>query len=309
MIQTLNFAMFAGITSNADVRSELGKQRWKNGFVCPQCGCTKGYVLATRDSIECSACRKQTSSTAGTIFHGIRHLRAFTKILVDFLEGKHKSAAEVAREFGFDVGTAWSYLLKIGSAVMPISPVTAPLEVPSTLPKPALVKRNDDEIQAVIAPENAAKEITSNTILESEELSLSSNSRLEVLHSALMFLLSMFRGVSRRISQLCSAKFELKIQKRKVGFDQILELYMRTKPQSRHEVADYMLRLMPRLADRTAGGSRAPPDNHSQAWLGSNSEDSQVLADKGRCDFQNANEQSGRVRSNEIHSLAATSCH
>lgn len=46
----------------------LIKMRWPEGFICPDCN-TKGDLIQTRKVFECRNCRKQTSATAGTIFH------------------------------------------------------------------------------------------------------------------------------------------------------------------------------------------------------------------------------------------------
>ena len=45
--------------------------RWPAGFVCPACGSSRGWALATKAyTHECADCRKQTSVTAGTVMHG-----------------------------------------------------------------------------------------------------------------------------------------------------------------------------------------------------------------------------------------------
>lgn len=43
--------------------------RWPRGFVCPNCEHNDGYRLSKRRTIQCACCRKQTSITAGTLFH------------------------------------------------------------------------------------------------------------------------------------------------------------------------------------------------------------------------------------------------
>lgn len=49
----------------------LFQVRWPEGFVCPRCGDSGGYLIAARKTVECSnpECRRQTSITAGTILH------------------------------------------------------------------------------------------------------------------------------------------------------------------------------------------------------------------------------------------------
>lgn len=45
--------------------------RWPLEFVCPRCGCSKGWYLAARGLTQCARekCRYQASATAGTLFH------------------------------------------------------------------------------------------------------------------------------------------------------------------------------------------------------------------------------------------------
>lgn len=42
--------------------------RWPHGFLCPKCEHDLGYRLSQRRSIQCAACRRQTSITSGTLF-------------------------------------------------------------------------------------------------------------------------------------------------------------------------------------------------------------------------------------------------
>ena len=56
--------------NNAACAQFLFEKRWPNGFVCPACGGLKAWALdAKRFTYECAACSRQTSVTAGTIFH------------------------------------------------------------------------------------------------------------------------------------------------------------------------------------------------------------------------------------------------
>ena len=50
-------------------RTALVRLRWPDGFVCPCCGHREHCVLAGRGLYQCNRCKKQTSPTAGTIFH------------------------------------------------------------------------------------------------------------------------------------------------------------------------------------------------------------------------------------------------
>lgn len=61
-------------SSKAECKKELENERWIDGFVCPACGGSHAYVLTTRPALECKACGKQTSATAGTQFHNCRKI-------------------------------------------------------------------------------------------------------------------------------------------------------------------------------------------------------------------------------------------
>ena len=52
-------------------RTALVRLRWPDGFVCPCCGHREHCVLAGR-GLYCNRCKKQTSPTAGTIFHATK---------------------------------------------------------------------------------------------------------------------------------------------------------------------------------------------------------------------------------------------
>lgn len=59
-------------SSNEDCEKHLVEQRWKNGFVCPQCGHDEAWYLTDRKLFDCKNCRFQTSLTSGTIFHATK---------------------------------------------------------------------------------------------------------------------------------------------------------------------------------------------------------------------------------------------
>jgi ribosomal protein L37AE/L43A len=83
--------------------------RWPDGFVCPQCGGKAHSYTAVRRIFQCSACRKQTSARAGTIFH-----KSTTPLTKWFLAMHLITAAkndisslELSRQIGVKWDTAW----------------------------------------------------------------------------------------------------------------------------------------------------------------------------------------------------------
>ena len=51
---------------------QLAQLRWPDGFQCPHCGHDHGYYTSRRKHYECAACHRQTSITAGTLFHATK---------------------------------------------------------------------------------------------------------------------------------------------------------------------------------------------------------------------------------------------
>ena len=89
--------------------AELIAMRWPDGFVCPQCRSKAHSYTAVRRIFQCSACRKQTSARAGTIFH-----KSATPLTKWFLamhlitSAKNDIASlELSRQIGVKWDTAW----------------------------------------------------------------------------------------------------------------------------------------------------------------------------------------------------------
>ena len=61
----------ARFSSEEACREYLFRLRWPDGFRCPGCGCGKSWPLR-KVLLQCAACGRQTSVTAGTIFQDRR---------------------------------------------------------------------------------------------------------------------------------------------------------------------------------------------------------------------------------------------
>src|ERR1700751_5065379 len=65
----LSEAQFAVLYGTEDqCREAVMRLRWPSGFVCPVCAGEHNSVVKTRALYQCTACRRQTSVIAGTIF-------------------------------------------------------------------------------------------------------------------------------------------------------------------------------------------------------------------------------------------------
>src|ERR1700686_3232318 len=65
----LSEAQFAVLYGTEDqCREAVMRWRWPSGFVCPVCAGEHHSFVKTRALYQCTACRRQTSVIAGTIF-------------------------------------------------------------------------------------------------------------------------------------------------------------------------------------------------------------------------------------------------
>jgi len=111
----------------------LAEVRWPEGFVCPACGCGRGWATA-RGTFFCAECERQTSLTAGTIFHKTRvPLRSwFLGMWLMCTQKTGLSAAGLQRELGLgSYRTAWLMLQKLRQAMVRVGrePLQGSVEV------------------------------------------------------------------------------------------------------------------------------------------------------------------------------------
>ena len=96
-------------------RAALLRLRWPGGFVCPCCGHREHCVLAGRGLYQCNRCKKQTSPTAGTIFHATKLPLTlwFAAIHLIVTVKNGISSVELGRRLGVKQPTAWAVKHKI----------------------------------------------------------------------------------------------------------------------------------------------------------------------------------------------------
>jgi len=102
-----------------DCRQALFEHRWPEGWRCPRCGHDRAYAHKKRPLFECSACGHQASVTAGTILEGTRTdlRKGFLAIYLLATTKKPLSSAELGRQLGIAVATAWTMRRKIMHAM------------------------------------------------------------------------------------------------------------------------------------------------------------------------------------------------
>src|SRR5665647_2276090 len=101
--------LVAWFSTEEDCLEYLARLRWPGGFVCPACGGDKSWRTARRGMWMCSGCGRQTSVTAGTIFH-----RSHTPLTTWFAAGVAAVGLVGASENGV-AGTALQQVLGGGS--------------------------------------------------------------------------------------------------------------------------------------------------------------------------------------------------
>ena len=100
----------------------LAKIRWSQGFSCPSCGFrTQNPSLMGRGLFLCQKCKRQTSATAGTLFHrSHKPLRTWFLAMWFVTSQKHgASALGLQRVLGLgSYNTAWTWLHKLRRAMI-----------------------------------------------------------------------------------------------------------------------------------------------------------------------------------------------
>jgi transposase-like protein len=105
---------------NASCLAYLERLRWPDGFVCPACAAEVGWRTA-KGRWMCSSCGRQTSVTAGTIFHRIRTPLSTWFAAIWFITSQKNgmSAQGLQRVLGFgSYETAWAWLQKLRRAMV-----------------------------------------------------------------------------------------------------------------------------------------------------------------------------------------------
>jgi len=106
--------------TEAQCQTYLTGLRWPEGFLCPRCAGTKAWPTQ-RNRLVCTACRHQTTVTAGTIFQDSRlPLRSWFRIIWQLTSQKNgASALGIQRVLGLgSYQTAWTALHKLRRAMV-----------------------------------------------------------------------------------------------------------------------------------------------------------------------------------------------
>ena len=117
----LSEAQFAVLYGTEDqCREAVMRWRWPSGFVCPVCAGQHHSVVKTRALYQCTACRRQTSVIAGTIFAATKvPLCTWFRAMYHLTQSKGGiSSIELGRRLGVTQTTAWKIKHKLMQAMM-----------------------------------------------------------------------------------------------------------------------------------------------------------------------------------------------
>ncbi|WP_238992209.1 IS1595 family transposase [Jiangella ureilytica] len=112
--------LLAWFPDNRACLEYLERLRWPDGFVCPRCGAGACWRTG-KGLLMCAACGRQTSVTAGTIFHRTRTPLATWFAAIWFVTSQKNgvSALGLQRVLGFgSYETAWAWLHKLRRAMV-----------------------------------------------------------------------------------------------------------------------------------------------------------------------------------------------
>ena len=101
-------------------RAVVVASRWPNGFTCPVCGGREHSQVKSRGLFQCTACRRQTSPIAGTIFASTKlPLRTWFRAMYHVTQTKQGiSSIELGRRLGVTQTTAWKIKHKLKQVMM-----------------------------------------------------------------------------------------------------------------------------------------------------------------------------------------------
>ena len=101
-------------------RDAIVASRWPHGFECPECGGEQYSLVTSRDLFQCTACRRQTSPIAGTIFASTKlALCLWFRALYHLTQSKQGiSSIELGRRLGVTQTTAWKMKHKLKQVML-----------------------------------------------------------------------------------------------------------------------------------------------------------------------------------------------
>jgi hypothetical protein len=120
MFQGISIQQFNKFFKDEDsCKQYLFDLKWKNGYRCRRCGCTKSNKGKTRFYLRCKRCGYDESVTAHSMFHKLKIplLKAFGMAFRLSVKKKGMSTTELAREFSVNQKSSWLFKRKTQEAM------------------------------------------------------------------------------------------------------------------------------------------------------------------------------------------------
>jgi len=120
MFQGISIQQFNKFFKDEDsCKQYLFDLKWKDGYRCRRCGCTKSNKGKTRFYLRCKRCGYDESVTAHSMFHKLKIplLKAFGMAFRLSVKKKGMSTTELAREFSVNQKSSWLFKRKTQEAM------------------------------------------------------------------------------------------------------------------------------------------------------------------------------------------------
>lgn len=100
-------------------REFIANEKWKDGYKCKRCNNTKYVHFEKHNKRECTKCRYNESSTAGTLFHRVKFgiQKAFCIVFEMACTNKSISSIHIAKRYEITQKTAWLFIQKVKLAM------------------------------------------------------------------------------------------------------------------------------------------------------------------------------------------------
>lgn len=230
---------FPLFTNERDCRKYLERLRWPNGFVCPRCNSTDAYELKSRNAYQCRACRKQTSVTSGTFFHGVKRLSNWFSVAGAMQPGE--SASSLSEKLDVCYSSVWLIVQRFRCLIGSQIPSDFE-EVDETQFQTLLFRRSSEPL---------AEEQSTDTA--SAEPAPPASAKVSAL---LKFIAEKFHGISRKFLTNYAAAFWYALDTITWSFLSLIRLAIKTSAITREMVLNFCSPRLIKIPHVAAGSER-----------------------------------------------------
>lgn len=226
--------LISSVETEEEARQLIERLRWKDGFICPGCGYRRGYKLSSRSVTECAKCKKQTSATAGTIFHGAKKIMPWIKGLKAILENEIYSANSTAKLLQERYATFWAIRQKIRLSLSELVRKTKSLRFSFSCSqiRKAFTKLSSE------SRETSTSE-TFETIKNQINETTNSYSDSTLSKAFEQHLLASHTGISRKYAQLYATEYSFIQIKQSCRLERALNTLLESRPFTGQMISDY----------------------------------------------------------------------